>query len=189
VFHKFQKVRQARTGHNIVKSSSPNKPSTWLIFLCPLCLSSLKDYAKTSESLTFISMRERKYTVNVQCSVQYTLFNVGNVLLFVIYQLHITVFMFTWISCFIYSARYYLWFHMTSVGLVPYYPQVQGYYYIIVTWKHVWKHYFSFSCLILMHSWHWLPILTTESISIFIQTLHNRVMLFLSVLTEIYSMR
>jgi hypothetical protein len=33
--HKFQNVRQSRTGHNMVKSSSPNEPSTWLIFLCP----------------------------------------------------------------------------------------------------------------------------------------------------------
>jgi hypothetical protein len=28
-------VRQVRTGHNTVKSSSPNVPSTWLIFHCP----------------------------------------------------------------------------------------------------------------------------------------------------------
>jgi len=34
--------------------------------------SSLEDWAKMSESLTFI-VRERKYTVNVQCSVQYAL--------------------------------------------------------------------------------------------------------------------
>jgi hypothetical protein len=33
--HKFQNARQARTGCNMVKSSSPNAPSTWLIFLCP----------------------------------------------------------------------------------------------------------------------------------------------------------
>ena len=32
---KFQNARQARAGHNMVKSSSPNAPSTWLIFLCP----------------------------------------------------------------------------------------------------------------------------------------------------------
>jgi hypothetical protein len=49
-----------------------------------------------SESLTFIRMRERKYIVKVQCSVQYTLlllylFNVGNDLLCVIYQSDFTV--------------------------------------------------------------------------------------------------
>jgi hypothetical protein len=46
--------------------------------------------------------REREYTVSVQCSVQYTLllllllllFNVGNVLLCVIYQLNFTVFIY-----------------------------------------------------------------------------------------------
>jgi hypothetical protein len=33
-FVNFQNARQAITGHNMVKSSSPNEPSTWLIFLC-----------------------------------------------------------------------------------------------------------------------------------------------------------
>ena len=33
--HKFQNAHQARTGHNMGKSSSLNAPSTWLIFLCP----------------------------------------------------------------------------------------------------------------------------------------------------------
>ena len=33
--HKFKNARQERTGRNMVKSSSPNAPSTWLIFLCP----------------------------------------------------------------------------------------------------------------------------------------------------------
>jgi hypothetical protein len=33
--HKFQNARQARMGRNMVKSSSPNAPSTWLIFLAP----------------------------------------------------------------------------------------------------------------------------------------------------------
>jgi len=37
--------------------------------------------------------RERKYIVNVQFCAQYTLFNVGNVLLCVIYSLIFTVFM------------------------------------------------------------------------------------------------
>jgi hypothetical protein len=51
----------------MMKLSSPNAPSSWLIFLC------LRSHAKTSESLTFIRTRERKYTVNVRCSVQYSL--------------------------------------------------------------------------------------------------------------------
>jgi hypothetical protein len=32
--HKFQNARQVRTGSNMVKSSSPNAPSSWLISLC-----------------------------------------------------------------------------------------------------------------------------------------------------------
>jgi hypothetical protein len=50
--HKFQNARQAITGCNMVKSSSPNAPSTWLIFLCP------RTHPKTSESLTFICTRK-----------------------------------------------------------------------------------------------------------------------------------
>jgi len=41
-----------------------------------IVLSSLEGWVKTSKSLTFICTRERervKYTVNAQCSVQYTL--------------------------------------------------------------------------------------------------------------------
>jgi hypothetical protein len=35
--HKFQNARQARTGRNMVKSSSPNAPSTWTqSFLVPI---------------------------------------------------------------------------------------------------------------------------------------------------------
>jgi hypothetical protein len=33
--HKFQNARKARTGRNMVKSSSPNAPSTWHIILFP----------------------------------------------------------------------------------------------------------------------------------------------------------
>jgi hypothetical protein len=41
--HKFQNVRHERTGRNTVKSSSPNAPSTWLIFLCPPTHASLQN--------------------------------------------------------------------------------------------------------------------------------------------------
>jgi len=37
------------------------------------CTVPLEDLAKTSESLSFMRTRDRKYTANVQCSVQYTL--------------------------------------------------------------------------------------------------------------------
>jgi hypothetical protein len=64
--HKFQNARQARTGRNVVKNSSPNAASAWLIFLSP------RTHAKTSQSLTFKQKIEKKYTVNVQYNVQCT---------------------------------------------------------------------------------------------------------------------
>jgi hypothetical protein len=47
--------------------------STCTVFL--IAVSSLEDWAKKSESLSFLRTRERKskYAVNVQCTVQYTL--------------------------------------------------------------------------------------------------------------------
>jgi len=68
------------------------------------------------------------------CSIVYrhfiiTLFNVGNILLCVIYQINFTVFVYvTRISRYhvIYSVEYYLWFHVTAVGLGMYNPHMQG---------------------------------------------------------------
>jgi hypothetical protein len=54
--HNFQNARQARTDCNMVKSSSSNAPSTWLIF-CPCT------HTETSESLTFLQTRERESTL------------------------------------------------------------------------------------------------------------------------------
>jgi hypothetical protein len=53
------------------------------------------------------------------CTVHFvTLFNFGNVLLCVIYQLNFTVFMnIIQILCYIYRIRYYPQFHVTAVGL------------------------------------------------------------------------
>jgi hypothetical protein len=125
---KFQNARQVRTGPNIVKFSSLNTPSTSLIFRC------LRTHAKTPESLTFIRKREReRERVHFKCTVECTenfivnLFNVGNVLLCVIYQLNFTVFLYvTRISY--YSVRYYPRFHVTAVGLGTYYPWKRGHY-------------------------------------------------------------
>jgi len=56
-----------------------------------------------------------------------TLFNAGNVLLCVIYQLKFTLFMYvTRISCFVYTVQYYPWFHVTAVGLGTYCPPIWG---------------------------------------------------------------
>jgi len=77
-------------------------------------------------------MYERE-KVHCKCTMQCTvcfiiaLFNVGNVLLCVIYQLNFTVFMYvTRISCFIYNVWYYPRFHVTAVGLGTYYTRILG---------------------------------------------------------------
>jgi hypothetical protein len=57
-------VRQARTGRNMLKCSSPNAPSIWFLFLWP------RTHAKTLESLSYVRERVRKYTVNLRCSVR-----------------------------------------------------------------------------------------------------------------------
>jgi hypothetical protein len=62
-----------------------------VLFHC--CIISLRIRLKCQNPLLSY-VRERKYTVNVQCSVQYTLFNVGNVLLCVIYRLNFTISMY-----------------------------------------------------------------------------------------------
>jgi hypothetical protein len=101
--------------------------------------SSLEDYAKTSESLIFIRTRERErerereYAANVQCSVHFiiTLFNVGNFLQCVIYQLNFNC---VYVCCtnitlhsydVIYNVQYYPQFSVTAVGLGTYYSWIR----------------------------------------------------------------
>jgi hypothetical protein len=66
------------------------------------------------------------------CTVHFviTLLNVGNVLLWVVYQLNVIVFMYvTQVSHVIYSVLYYPRFHVTAVGLGTYYSWViRGHY-------------------------------------------------------------
>ena len=68
------------------------------------------------------------------CTVHFTitLFNAGNVLLCVIYQLNFTAFIYvTRISRYItlyhviYSVRYYPRFHVIAIGLGTYYPWIR----------------------------------------------------------------
>jgi hypothetical protein len=103
----------------MVKSSSPNAPSTLLIFLCP------RTQAKTSESLTFVCTREKVHSkCTMLCTVHFitTLFSVANVSMCVIYQSNFIVFMYvTRISLYI-SPRYYPRFRITAVGLGTYFP-------------------------------------------------------------------
>jgi hypothetical protein len=64
------------------------------------------------------------------CTVHFiiTLFNVGNVLLCVIYQLNLPYLCTLNEYRVIYSVRYYPRFHVTAVGHGMYYPQIQGNY-------------------------------------------------------------
>ena len=79
--------------------------------------------------------RERESTLQlynvVYSKLIITLFNVGNVLLCVIYQLNCTIFMYVtrisrYVALYVYSVRYYLQFHVTAVGLGTYYPRLRA---------------------------------------------------------------
>jgi hypothetical protein len=69
--------------------------------------------------------RERVHCKSTMyCIVHFiiTLFNVRDVLLIVIYRLNFTVLMYLHEYHVIYNVLYYLWFHITAVGLRTYYP-------------------------------------------------------------------
>ena len=53
-------MRQARTGHNMVKSSNQNAPSIWLIFLCPRTHASLQTCHHSASSIL---------TVRISCRI------------------------------------------------------------------------------------------------------------------------
>jgi hypothetical protein len=63
--HKFQNARQARTGRNMVKSSSPNTPSTWLIFLCPRTHPSPQTWHRSASSVLAVRISCRVISVFV----------------------------------------------------------------------------------------------------------------------------
>jgi hypothetical protein len=79
--HKFQNARRARTGRNMVKSSSTNAPSTWLIFLCP------RTHASPQNVPPFCFERSR-------CSLELPRYRSVCVQKALVYQLNFTVFMF-----------------------------------------------------------------------------------------------
>jgi hypothetical protein len=100
--HKFQNAHKVRTGHNMVKSNSPNVASSWLIYFTPVLTLPHSTYLHSASSIL---------TVLISCC-------------------DIAVFVFsmfvTWISHF-HSIRYYLWFHITTLGLGTYYLWIWGY--------------------------------------------------------------
>jgi hypothetical protein len=118
--HKFQNACQERTGCNMVKSSIPNAPSTWFIFLCP------RTHAASIPCVHTCKIVHCKCTT--YCTLHYiiTLFNVGNVLLCIIYQLNCTVSMYVTQYHIMYSIRCYPWLCETTVGLGTYYLLMWG---------------------------------------------------------------
>jgi len=87
-------------------------------------------------------MRERKYTVNVQCSVQYTLVLLY-LMLVISYLRNLSIKSYRIYVCHtniisyhvIYSVRYYPRFHVTAVGLGTYYPWIRGPPVIAFAWR------------------------------------------------------
>jgi len=63
--HKFKNARQARTGRNMVKYSSPNASSTWLIFLCPRTHASSQTCHHSAASVLAVPISRRVITVFV----------------------------------------------------------------------------------------------------------------------------
>jgi hypothetical protein len=104
----FQNAHQARTGCNMMKSSSPNTPSTWPIFLC------LHTHASPQNLPPFCFYHScRSHQLPRYCSVC--------VQKALIYQLNFIVFMFvTWISCYIQRSV------STTVGLGMYFSKIRG---------------------------------------------------------------
>jgi len=63
--HKFQNPCQAKTDHNMVKSSRPNAPSTWLICLCPCTRASPQTCRRSASSILAVRISCRVVTVFV----------------------------------------------------------------------------------------------------------------------------
>jgi hypothetical protein len=77
----------------------------------------------------------------MQCTVHFiiTLFNVGNVLLCVNYQLNFAVFVYTMLHEYhVNSIRYYPQFHVTAVGLGTYYPRIRWHYCTLLVRSLLW---------------------------------------------------
>ena len=60
---KFQNAHQARTGTNMVKSSSLNMPSTWLFSLCPCTHASLQTCHHSASSVLTVRISWNVITV------------------------------------------------------------------------------------------------------------------------------
>jgi hypothetical protein len=111
--HKFQTAHQVRTCHHMVKSSSPNVPSTWLIFLCPCSHATLQNLPPFCFSHSRCSHQLPHYR-NVCIQKAYIYINK-------IYHIYVC-----YTENTLHSVWYYPWFYITKVGLWTYYLWIQG---------------------------------------------------------------
>jgi hypothetical protein len=104
----FQNVHQVSTGHYMVKFSSPNAPSTWLIFLCPHTQASLQNLPPSASSILNVYISCCVITVFVFRKPLFI--NSSLLYLSMLHEYYIT-----------YSVRYYPSIHVPTVGIVTYY--------------------------------------------------------------------
>jgi hypothetical protein len=98
----------------MVKSSSPNLPNTWLIFLCPCTQLPRRTCPHSTSSIFAVHISCSNFTVLLFRKPEFinkTLLHLC--LLQGYYVIHV------------YSFRYYPWFHVTAIGLGTYYPWIR----------------------------------------------------------------
>jgi hypothetical protein len=119
--HKFS----ISTGRNVVKSEAQTRPVLgWF--------SSFPVPTLNCQNLLLLYVREREREVHSKCTMHctvhiITIFNVGNVLLCVIY-LYLSYLCMLQEYHLIYSVRYHPRLHITVLGLGKYYPWIRGHY-------------------------------------------------------------
>jgi hypothetical protein len=93
--HKLQNARQARTGRDMMKSGTPNAPSTWHIFLCPHPHASTQNCLQSAFS--FLAIRFSCRDVAVFVFRKPLVINLTLAYLCLLHEYHV-----------MYSVRYYL---------------------------------------------------------------------------------
>jgi hypothetical protein len=91
-------------GHNMVKSNSPNAPSTWLFFLCPVP-------SFPTELASVMLLMFSLFTLVAE--ILQRLCSENPYLSIKLYHVYVCCMDVT----FIYSIQYYPWFHITAIGL------------------------------------------------------------------------
>jgi hypothetical protein len=125
--YKLQNAHQARMGHNMVKPSSPNAPSAWLIFLLPPYSCFPTEFA--SILLPVFSLFALVAAISQCLCSENPYLSIKHYLIYVCYM-NVTYIAFGIIRSF--RVTLYLWvissktYHGYMVCLGTYYPQIQG---------------------------------------------------------------